>query len=498
MMNDHSYFVGLDIGTSSAKGGIFDDRGCCIAKRTVAYEVNYLKPTWCEGNPEDWWRATKVVIKEALKSSQVDPGDIAGVGISSMVPTCLPLDRRGTPLRKAILWLDRRSVPQCEWINTNISSDRCVQISGNTINPYFLGPKILWLKQNEPHVLDKTWKIVQAYSYVTFRLTGEVGMDFSCAGLSAPLFDQKTRGWSEGMFSDLGLSLETLPKLYPSHKLLGEVSEIGAQETGLKKGTPVVVGGGDFAVSTLSAGVINEGETCMMLGTAGNLLIVRSEPGSDPRVINTNHVFPGRFISFGITYAGGNLQWFTKLFQGTSGADTVSYTMLDKEAGCIKPGSENLLFFPYLVGQLTLTWDPDLRSLFFGLSVNHGRGHLFRAILEGVGYEYRLMYNIMKGKELTIDKIMVVNGGGKSTLWRQIISDIMGLPLLYIPDSEGAPLGDAILAAMGVGIVSDECVLRNWLPSGSVTRPNPENQQIYDASFDLYQRIYKGLGKYFR
>lgn len=490
-----SFVIGIDIGTSQAKGGVFDRNGKCLGKGTAKYNISSPYPYWAETDPEEWWEAIKKIIRQALYEAKVSSDNIKAISISSLLPCLVPINKRGIPLRKAILWLDRRTEDECEWIKNNIGLEKCMELSGNRVNHYYWGPKALWFKNKEPQLFKKTWKLLQAHSYPVYKLTGKVVTDFTCAGLSVPIYDYRRMEWSEWGCQKLGIPVEMLPELRYSSEVVEEIGESVAKEIGLKKGTLVVTGCGDFAASTLGAGAIEEGEFCIMLGTAGNLLIPMQNPLFDSRMINSSHAVRGRYISFGTSYAGGSLQWFLNLFK-PSFDKTLSYELLDKEADLVNPGSEGLIFLPYLMGEMTLNWNPKARGVFFGLSLAHTRAHMYRAILEAIGYRFRSLMEIAQNKGIKIKKAILINGGGKSEVWRQIISDITGLTLYYT-ESEGAPLGNALLATLGCGLIKEEREVKNWLKIKAKTYPNLKNSSLYTEYFNIYKALYDRLRERF-
>lgn len=489
--------IGIDIGTSQAKGGIFDATGKCLGKETARYSISSPYPHWAETDPEEWWRAVKYIIRRSIHKTKVSPDNIRAISISSLVPCCVPINKKGIPLRKAILWLDRRTGDECKWIEEKIGTKKCMELSGNRVAHYYWGPKVLWFKNKEPDLFKETWKLLQAHSYLTYKLTGNTVTDFSCGGLSMPLYDYRKATWSEWGCEKLGIPMEMLPELRQSSEVIGEVSRIAAQETGLKRGTLVVTGCGDFAASTLGAGVTEEGEACVMLGTAGNLLIPMERPKFDLRMINSSHAIKKRYISFGTSYAGGSLQWFLRLIGKAQPDESpinqkLSYQTLDEEASFITLGSGGLIFLPYLMGELTLHWNPNACGVFFGLSTAHTQAHLYRSILEAIGYRLYMAVKIAKNQGIEIKKATIVNGGGKSQLWRQIISDIMGIPLYYT-ESEGAPLGNAILAALGCGLIKGGREIKKQLKIKAKNEPDIGNHKRYNEYFNLYKNIYDHL-----
>ena len=491
-MSSRELVIGIDIGTSQAKGGVFDPQGRCLGKASFSYTIHSPHSSWDEVDAEDWWQAVCHIIHQSLARARVSGRDIAAISVSSLLPCCLPVDHQGNPLRRAIIWRDRRTDQECAWMEQHIGSDACFEISGNRIDHYFWGPKVLWIKHQEPKIFKRTWKLLQAHSYMVLKLCGETVTDFTCGNLSIPFYDYRKRCWSPVMSEKMGVPIEMLPDLVPSHKVVGRVSTKVTGETGLDRGTLVVTGCGDFASSTLGAGVYRQGEACMMLGTAGNLLIPMDNPNFDPRLINSSHALPNRYISFATSYAGGSLQWLRQVLAGSRNEFDISYQQLDLEASRIPLGSEGLLFLPFLPGELTINWDRTSRGVFFGLTLNHTRGHLYRAVLESIGYRYRHMLEIMASHGVTVTEATLINGGGRSPVWRQILADITGMRLRYT-ESEGAPLGNAVLAAMGAKLIKSGEEVKNWLSIKSETEPDQRAYRLYNDYFQLYKRLYEHL-----
>ncbi len=490
------FFLGSDIGTSSTKTAIYDLDGHALASATVEYPISYPKPLWAEGNPDDWWHAVRTTIREALRSSKIDSTDIQGVSISGLAPECVPVDKEGKPLRPAILWMDRRSSSECDWIVENIGLEAVHRISGNTVDSYFGGPKWLWFKRNEPELYEKTWKILQAHSYPVLKMTGEAVTDYSYGGLCSPNFDLARRKWSEEICEEMGISIDKLPSIHPSHQVIGEVTSSAAAETGLARGTQVVTGGGDFACSTLGAGVINPGEACQMVGTAGNLLIPTGENLKlDTRLVNTVHV-TGAYLTFGSLLAGGILRWFRDEIGVPSDLIDSSkslYAILDAQAERIPLGSGGLIVLPYFMGARTANWDPYARGVFFGVTPYHTRAHLYRALLEGIAYAFRHVMEIAEEVGGQVREVVSVNGGAKSEVWRQIFADVLGVPVIYLAQSGGAPMGDAILAAVGTKNLKDFSAIKGWLEVTETNEPNKEATQKYLQYYSIYRDLYEHL-----
>lgn len=490
--------LGCDVGTSSTKSAIYDIKGNILGSSESEYSISYPRPTWAEADPELWWNAAKMTIRGAIRQAKVDGSEIVGISVSGLAPDCVPIDKGGKPVRPAILWIDRRATRECEWIKENIGADKVRQISGNTIDTYFAGPKWLWFKNNEPKLFKKTWKILQGHSYIIYRMTREAVTDFSHGGMCAPNFDLFRKKWSEEVCETTGISIEVLPSLYSSHKIIGEVTEEGAKQTSLKKGTPVVAGGGDFACSTLGSGVISAGEACQMLGTAGNILIpVGRTIKPDPRLINTVHV-TGDYLTLGSMFAGGILRWFRDELapleaETAINAHTSPYALLDRKVQEIPPGAEGMIVLPYFMGERTPIWDPYARGLFLGITAYHTRLHMYRAILEGIAYGFLHMIEIAKEAGVNVREIVSVNGGAKSKLWRQIFADVLGIPIAYCAKGGGATMGDSFLAGVGTGHLKSFNSVKEWVLITDSTRPRREAHSTYLRYYRLYRRVYEHL-----
>jgi len=395
-------------------------------------------------------------------------------------------------LRPAILWLDRRATAQVHWLQAHLGRDEAERVSGNTLDSYFGGPKWLWFGQNEPDLLAKTWKILQANSFVILRLTGEVAIDPSQAGLCSPCFNLRGRRWDDDVCTLMGIDGELLPPIHPSHAVVGDVTPAAAAATGLPVGTPVVCGGGDFACACLGAGVVGRGAAAMMLGTAGNLLVPAAD-ASDPRLLNTIHVTGDR-LSLGGVLAGGAVRWFGEMLR----LDLPDlFARLDSEAAQTPPGADGLLFLPYLMGERTPIWDPSARGVFLGLSASHHRGHLFRAVLEGVAFAYLQMMEILAEAGSPVYDIIAVNGGARSALWRQIFADVLNVPIRWRPSSGGTLMGGAYLAAMGSGDVQGFADLSSWLEPTVDAFPTAAHREVYIRHYTVFRELYSRLADTF-
>lgn len=481
-------FLSIDIGTSSTKLSLFDSDGRLVATRSASYAVDYPQAEWAEQDPEVWWQAVTRLGPEIMQAAQGHT--LAGISVSGQTPLCVPVDADGVALRKAILWLDRRATAQADWLREHIGEERCRAVSVNRLESYFGGVKWLWFRQTEPELFTRTWKIVQANGFVLLRLTGQAVIDPAQAGSCSPCFNFDRRDWDAEICAEMGLPVEMLPAVHPASAVIGAVTETAALTTGLPAGTPVVCGGADYACSCLGAGVTGRESAAMMLGTAGNLLFPGVE-NRDPRLLHTIHL-TGEPLPYGAVLAGANLTWFGGLFGGG-----LAFERLDEEAARIPAGSEGLVFLPYLMGERTPIWDPAARGAFVGLTSRHGRAHLYRAVLEGVAFAFRQITEIAGAAPV---RITAIDGGARSLLWRQILADVLGVPLSE--GSGGTASGSAFLAALGTGEAARFTDIAGWVNTGPPCFPEDKARSVYDHIHPIYAGLYEklredfwGLGK---
>ena len=475
--------LGIDIGTTGVRAAVFEPTGEMLADASLACPHDAPRPGWAEARPDAWWRATQTVLRELATQTELDA--IACVAVAGQAPTAVLLDAAHEPIRPAILWLDTRASEDAAALK---------------VHAYYLGPKLRWLARNEPDTLAHAKCILQSHAFIAQRLTGEIATDPSTAALCLPLFDLAKRRWDPSACASVGVASSQLPPIRRAHDVLGAITRSAANATGLRMGTPVVVGGGDFAAATLGAGVVSEGEACLMLGTAGNLLVPRKSPGTDPRLINAHHVGADCWLSLGGTLSGGAMEWLRHaLARRSSGEDTglrgalASFEALESEASSVDAGSDGLLCLPYFQGERTPVWDTDARGVFLGLGLHHGRGHLWRALLEGIALGFVDCQEILESSGVRLRGVVAANGGGKSALFRQILCDALGVPLSYTPQGGGTVAGAAILAALGAGLLADASEARTWRGSTLRHEPNPIAHARYRELLGLRREVYSSV-----
>ncbi|MGC8849922.1 MAG: xylulokinase, partial [Candidatus Bathyarchaeia archaeon] len=314
--------------------------------------------------------------------------------------------------------------------------------------------------------------------------------------LCSPFFDIRRKAWSYEACNVLDFDMDVLPDIFSSFQVIGETSA-SCRSFGLRKGIPVVAGGGDFACSALGCGVFQVGEACQMLGTAGDFIIPTRGERFDPRLVNTIHV-DGNYVSFGNVLAGGVVGWFRDLFAVFRKGREVDFHSLEERAGEIPPGSGGLIVLPQLIGGIAPEWDLHRRGVIFGISTSHGSFHIYRAILEGVAYALRYILEIALEAGAEVKSVVAVDGGAKSKLWRRILADVMNLPLIYYVSGGDATMGDAALAAKGLGLIDGFHAVKDWLGDAEVDGPDPRVHERYLSYYRLYREIYEHLGEDFK
>lgn len=488
--------LGIDVGTSACKVAVFDLGGSVIAQSAKEYKVYYPAPGWIEQNPKEWWETICAAIKEIVTEGKFDPKQIAGIGIDGQGWSCIPVDKQGNVLYNTPIWMDTRSAEICSRIIQKIGFEKIFEISGNAFEPTYTTPKILWFKEQKPDVYKNTYKFLQSNSYIAFKLTGAMTQDV-CQGYGLHVFNMKNGKWDDQFCDELGIPREKLPTIYPCHQIVGEITKEAAQATGLAQGTPVAAGGLDAACGTLGAGVIDVGQTQEQGGQAGGMSICVNKPLAHPKLILGFHVVPDLWLLQGGTIAGGgSLKWFKEqlgAFEELKEKETgVSvFKIMDNEAKQISPGSDGLIFLPYLAGERSPLWDKNAKGVYFGLSFNKTRAHMIRALLEGCAYA--LHHNLKTAEEtgLKVDELNAMGGAANSRLWTQIKSDVTG-KVIKIPASDTATtLGAAILAGVGTGLYGGfKEAVEQTIKITRIHEPDMKRHIIYQKYFEIYLELY--------
>lgn len=481
--------LGIDIGTSACKVAVFDEEGKVLAQANRPYRVYYPQSGWAEQNPEEWWEAICDAVREVLSEESVNAELIKGIGVDGQSWSAIPVDENGSVLHNTPIWMDTRARYLCERVKEEIGADEIFRVAGNDFLPSYVTPKLLWFKEERPEVFQKTSKFLQSNSYIVMKLTGEMSQEYSqCYGLH--FFHMEKRTYDSALAEKMGLSPELMPKLYACDEIVGSVTKEAAEKTGLKAGTPVVAGGLDAACGALGAGVYRPGETQEQGGQAGGMSICTDRALSHKALILGTHVVPGLWLLQGGTVGGGGtLKWFRQEL-----GSGLSFDELTAEAAKVSPGSDGVLFLPYMAGERSPIWNPDAKGVFYGLSFDKTRGHMIRAVLEGVAFS--LEHNLRTAAEtgICVDSLNAMGGASNSVLWTQIKADVTG-KTIRVPSSDTATtLGAAILAGVGCGLYGsyDEAVGRT-IRITRVQEPNPQNKAVYDRAMERYLRLYEDL-----
>lgn len=498
--------VGIDIGTTSTKAIVCDAQGKLLAEASQEYPTHYPHANWAEQDPEDWWRATCFVLREIFGKQTIDAHRIAGISISAQAPTIVPVDRSGRPLTMAQLWMDRRADDECAWLAENVGEARIASINGGRIDPYYFAPKLLWLKKHEPDLLRNTHYTLLCNGYIVHKLTGAFSLDISQGPLSL-FFDSANLHWSEALLDEMGLDAAKLPPIRQCSDIVGEVTSEAAAVTGLLAGTPVVAGACDGTAAGLEAGVVDIGDAVEMTGQSTVLLISSERPYLGNLLIPLVHAVPGRYLTIGATVAsGGALRWFrdTLWEDGEVGGrgereKGSTFDEMTSLAATSPVGSNRLIFLPYLYGERSPIWDSDARGVYFGLSLATTKADMIRAVMEGAAFALRHNVEAAAAGGFPLKSLGCVGGGAKSTLWNQIKADVLNRPLTLPKVGVGAPLGDAMIAAAGVGIYpSVEAAVRAMVSRGDRYLPDADAARKYEEFYQIYVHLYPQIADSFR
>ncbi|MFW9797939.1 MAG: xylulokinase [Candidatus Thorarchaeota archaeon] len=493
--------LAIDSGTTGVRSMFFDKSGNVIGQAYSEFESYFPSPSWVEQDAEDWWTKSCETIKHSLSETGLDPERVIGISVTNQRETIVPIDDNGDPLRRAIVWQDRRTVPQCNWIEKEVSQDAVYATTGLTVDPYFSAPKILWIKEHEESTFKKTHKFLLVHDFLIHRLSDEYVTDFSNASRTM-LFDIRQAIWSDRILDAFGIPKEKLPETVESGTKIGELTSKASKETSLKEGTPIVAGGGDQQCAALGVGVVKEGRLKSTTGTGTFLLAhsktVRLDPGL--RVLCSRHVVPNAFVVEASMFTTGSaLKWFRdnlgseeRSLADNRGVDP--YEVITEEAERIPPGSEGVVHIPHFVGAGAPNWNPHARGIFAGLALGHTRAHIIRAILEGVSYEIRTNVEVMRELGLPSQEIRVTGGAARSDPWMQIQSNILRIPVIRTQMEEATAVGAAILACKGIGVfksvaqASEEMV--KTLPPLS---PTKETLEVYQKGYQKFKELYTAI-----
>ena len=467
--------------------------GVVLASATVEHEPFRSPETaWAEQEPEDWWRASQAAVRSVISESAIDPKQIRGVGLTGQMHGAVLLDSDGAVLRPAIIWCDQRTDEQCQWITEKVGADRLLRLTSNPALTNFTLTKLLWVRQHEPEIWKQVRHVLLPKDYVRFRLSGEYAIDVADAS-GTLMLDVTNRRWSDELLALVDIDKSLLPPVFESPEVCASVSAEAEGVTGIPKGMPIVAGAGDQAAGAVGMGITRPGAVSVTLGTSGVVFAATEQPSLDPggRLHTFCHAIPNRWHVMGVTQAAGlSLRWIREQFCQSG----YSYAELSKEAACVPPGCDGVLWAPYLMGERTPHLDSSVRAALTGLAASHTRGHVARAVMEGVAFSQRDSFTIFAELGVPVNSIRVTGGGARSTLWKQIQADVYGHAVETIAADEGGAYGAALLAGVGTGVWPnvDEACDQN-VRTAEVVPPISANKAIMDKQYRRYSRIYPAL-----
>lgn len=494
------HIMGIDVGTSGVKCIIIDENGAVLASDTQSYPLSTPRSGWSEQNPADWWKGTVAAVSNVVKESGVKSDDIIGLGFSGQMHGLVALDDNDEVIRPAILWNDQRTGAECEEVKeTSGGLEGLLSYTNNTMLTGYTGGKMLWVKKNEPENFERIKSFLMPKDYIRFLMTGKKYTEVSDAS-GTGFFDVEKRKWSEELISKVGLDFSIFPECLESDEEAGEITKEVADATGLSAGMKVYAGGGDAVIQTTGMGIVQEGTIGLIIGTSG--VVSMALDGFGPNEGGKLQFFcnndKNKWQAIGCQLSsGGSLEWFKeKFYEGNDPFREINEGA--QESGI---GANKLVFLPYLTGERCPHPDADARGVFFGLSLMHGKGDMARAVMEGVTFGLREIFELILALKPDMEPKQIISSGGasKSPLWRQIQADIFGLPVKTLTGAaEGGAYGAAVVAGVGAGLWGSIEEAAGMLKEETVTMPIDENKKEYDRIFDIYKGLYEDLKARFK
>ena len=491
-----THLLGIDVGTGGTRALIIDDSGVVLGAATADH-APFASPRtgWAEQAPDDWWRACQKAVPRALEAAGVPASSIAAIGLTGQMHGATLLDAAGAVVRPALIWCDQRTQADCDELTARIGAARLIEWTSNPALTGFTLPKLLWVRRTEPDAWARVRHVLLPKDYIRYKLTGRLATDVADAS-GTLLFDVAKRRWSAEMLQATGLDAKLLPEAFEGPQITGSLTAAGAEAIGLLAGIPVVAGGGDQAAGAVGMGIVRAGAVSATIGTSGVVFAATDRPSLDPhgRVHTFCHAVPGRWHVMGVTQAAGlSLRWFRDRF-GSGGDDGRDpYERLTDEAMTVPPGADGVLWAPYLMGERTPHLDANARAALVGLAASHHRGHVIRAILEGVAFSLKDTFTIFAAMQVPVEAIRLGGGGAKSPLWRQIQADVYGHAVQTVAAEEGAAYGAAILAGVGAGAWPDVETACDRVVRVTSEVPPGEAEAVLAQQYTAYQALYPAL-----
>lgn len=485
-----SVILGIDLGTSSVKAMLFDSFQGVLAVEASKYDVSIPKEGYAQQDPLKWWKETKKVLLELKQNYRDAFEQIAAIGFSGQMHGIVLADKEGNPLREAILWLDQRSKEELDKIHKKIDFDRMGEIFRTRVFTGFAFPSLLWIKEHEPELLKKTEAVMMPKDFIRYKITGKMASDVSDASSSA-IFDTAQRTWAYEIIKEFELPEHIFPPCGESMDIAGYVTKECEAECGLKAGIPVIYGAGDQQAQSLGNGVCEEGRIICNIGTGGQISTYIKEPVYDKKLRTHTfcHPYDKGYTIYGATLCSGmSLNWLKNKILKIDGFEELS-----RQAGEIAPGSEGLIYLPYLSGERTPHMNPCAKGMFAGITLGQDSRHFVRAVMEGVTMSLRDSLEIFKELGIKCDTIIASGGGARSSEWLQMQADIFNKKVIVCEVNEQACLGACMLAGVGCGIFKDlkEAIDRFVSFQDTVYEPDPVHAKVYDRQYEKFKRLYE-------
>jgi xylulokinase len=505
-MAEKKYILAHDTGTGGDKAVLCDLRGKVLFSAYQAYGISYPNPEWVEQDPDELWATVAATTRQVIRESKIDPAEILGVGVSAQMWNILPVDEKGSPLMPMMSWLDLRSVRQADRLMEGDMPSFIYQHTGNIPTAKDSIPKILWLKEERPEIWNRTASLLDCKEYILFKLTGKIATDYVGASVYF-LFDPYKKCWSQEVCDRLEIPIAKLPPVYPCTDVIGEITEEAAGQTGLKAGTPVVICAGDVAVAQSGAGANQENKVHLCIGTATWIGVSTSTFRNDPNkpLWGLCHIDPNKYIISGeMETGGGALMWFRDVLCKEEHLHSThigrsTYALISSMAEEVPAGSDKLIFLPWLSGERAPVLDHYARGGYIGLNMSHTKGHMARAVMEGVAYHLRWICETMEKVGFTIDSFNGIGGGCNSNIWVQIISDVTGKPMHIVANHlEAGAAGAALAVAVGMGIYPNMDAVDDLVEIKRVITPDHTYERRYNDLYHVYRDIYTSLVPIYR
>nr|WP_295971253.1 gluconokinase [uncultured Bacillus sp.] len=499
-----SYYLGVDIGTTSTKAVLFDHKGSVISVHHKEYPLYSPFPSIAEQDPEEIFHAVKEAIQIAIQKGKVSPSAIELVSFSSAMHSIIAMDHKGKPLTRCITWADSRATDWAEKIKNELNGLEIYKRTGTPIHPMSPLAKIAWLRTDHPEIFSQTEKFIGIKEYIFYKFFNRYVVDHSIASATG-LFNLKQLTWDREALKIAGITEENLAELVPTTYCLKGIKDEYAAELGILTDTPFIIGASDGVLSNLGVNAIDPGVVAITIGTSGAIRTVTDKPVTDPKgrifcyALTDKHWVVGGPVNNG----GMTLRWVRDEL-ASSEVETAKrlgidpYEVLTKIASRISAGSDGLLFHPYLAGERAPLWNANARGSFFGLGLHHKKEHMIRAVLEGVIFN---LYTVMLALQELIGvptKIQATGGFARSELWRQMMADIFNQEVVVPESFESSCLGAIVLGMYALGKIDDFSIVEEWVGSTHAHKPNPDNVKIYEELISIYIRISRILENEYR